>query len=75
MAALDQFRRPVVVGMSDISAPRCSRGPACPLATIVENLDDLSISEVMEQFDVTSEQIATVGCVSQRLRATSGMAY
>lgn len=31
-----------------------------PVATVIENLEDLSIEEVMEQFDVTREQIAAV---------------
>jgi uncharacterized protein (DUF433 family) len=31
-----------------------------PVATVIENLEDLSVEEVMEQFDVTREQIAAV---------------
>jgi uncharacterized protein (DUF433 family) len=31
-----------------------------PVATVFENLEDLSVEEVMEQFDVTREQIETV---------------
>jgi uncharacterized protein (DUF433 family) len=31
-----------------------------PVATVIENLEDLSIDEVMEQFDVTREQINAV---------------
>ena len=31
-----------------------------PVATVIENLEDLSIDEVMEQFDVTREQIVAV---------------
>jgi uncharacterized protein (DUF433 family) len=31
-----------------------------PVATVIENLEDLSVDEVMEQFDVTREQIAAV---------------
>jgi uncharacterized protein (DUF433 family) len=31
-----------------------------PVATVIENLEDLSIEEVMEQFDVTREQLAAV---------------
>ena len=30
------------------------------VATVIENLEDLSVDEVMEQFDVTREQIAAV---------------
>ena len=36
------------------------RGTRLPVATVIENLEDLSVSEVMEQFDVTREQIAAV---------------
>jgi uncharacterized protein (DUF433 family) len=36
------------------------RGTRLPIATVVENLEDLSIEEVMEQFDVTREQIVAV---------------
>jgi uncharacterized protein (DUF433 family) len=33
------------------------RGTRLPVATVFENLEDLSIDEVMEQFDVTREEI------------------
>ena len=36
------------------------RGTRLPVATVIENLEDLSIEEVIEQFDVTREQIAAV---------------
>ena len=36
------------------------RDTRLPVATIIENLEDLSVEEVMEQFDVTREQIAAV---------------
>jgi uncharacterized protein (DUF433 family) len=37
------------------------RGTRLPVATIFENLeDDLSIEEIMEQFDVTREQVTAV---------------
>jgi len=37
--------------------------------TVIENLEDLSVEEVMEQFDVTREQIAAVlDFVAQSLR-------
>ena len=31
-----------------------------PVATVIENLEDLSLEEVMEQYDVTREQVAAV---------------
>ena len=43
-----------------------------PVATVIENLEDLSVEEVMEQFDVTREQIAAVlEFVAQSLRETT----
>ena len=37
------------------------RGTRVPVATIFENLEDgLSIEEIMEQFDVTREQVTAV---------------
>jgi uncharacterized protein (DUF433 family) len=33
------------------------RGTRLPVATVIENLEDLSIDEVMQQFDVTREQV------------------
>jgi uncharacterized protein (DUF433 family) len=41
------------------------------MATVIENLEDLSIDEVVEQFDVTREQVAAVlEFVAQSLRAS-----
>jgi uncharacterized protein (DUF433 family) len=31
-----------------------------PVATVFENLEDMSVEEVMEEFDVTREQIEAV---------------
>lgn len=46
------------------------RDTRLPVATVIENLEDLSIEEVMEQFDVTREQIAAVlDFVAQSLQA------
>jgi len=36
------------------------RDTRLPVATVIENLEDLSVEEVMEQLDVTREQIAAV---------------
>jgi uncharacterized protein (DUF433 family) len=36
------------------------RDTRLPVATVIENLEDLSVEEVMEQFDVTREQIKAV---------------
>ncbi len=48
------------------------KGTRLPVATVIENLEDLSIEEVMEQFDVTRDQIAAVlDFVAQSLRASA----
>jgi uncharacterized protein (DUF433 family) len=41
-----------------------------PVSTVFENLEDMSVEEVMEQFDVTREQIeAVLDFVAQSLKA------
>jgi len=46
------------------------RDTRLPVATVIENLEDLTVEEVMEQFDVTREQItAVLEFVAQSLRA------
>jgi uncharacterized protein (DUF433 family) len=48
------------------------RDTRLPVATVIENLEDLSVEEVMEQFDVTREQIAAVlDFVAQSLNAST----
>ena len=52
------------------------RDTRLPVATVIENLEDLSVEEVMEQFDVTREQISAVlEFVAQSLKvpAPAGM--
>jgi uncharacterized protein (DUF433 family) len=47
------------------------KGTRLPVATVIENLEDLRIDEVIEQFDVTREQVAAVlEFVAQSLRAS-----
>ena len=42
-----------------------------PVATVIENLEDLSLDEVIEQFDVTREQInAVLDFVAQSLKSS-----
>jgi uncharacterized protein (DUF433 family) len=46
------------------------KGTRLPVATVIENLEDLSIEEVMEQFDVTREQVtAILEFVAESLRS------
>jgi len=48
------------------------RDTRLPVATVIENLEDLSVEEVMEQFDVTREQItAVLEFVAQSLNASA----
>jgi len=58
--------------------PRQSRwrgvfqGTRLAVATVIENLEDLSVEEVMEQFDVTREQIvAVLEFVAESLRSST----
>jgi uncharacterized protein (DUF433 family) len=47
------------------------RNTRLPVATVIENLEDLSVEEVMEQFDVTREEIAAIlDFVVQSLKRT-----
>jgi uncharacterized protein (DUF433 family) len=48
------------------------RDTRLPVATVIENLEDLSVEEVMEQFDVTREQItAVLEFVAQSLKVST----
>jgi uncharacterized protein (DUF433 family) len=71
MALLDWSQCPAVESIPGrVSGDWVFKGTRLPVATIIENLDDLSIDEVIEQFDVTREQItAVLEFVAQSLRA------
>lgn len=61
MANLDWSLCPAVESVPGrVSGAWVFRGTRLPVATVVENLEDLSVEEVMEQFDVTREQINAV---------------
>ena len=46
------------------------KGTRLPVATVIENLEDLSVDEVMEQFDVSREQVtAVLEFVAESLRS------
>jgi len=48
------------------------KGTRLPVSTVVENLEDLSVEEVMEEFDVTREQInAVLDFVARSLKTPS----
>jgi len=60
--ALDWSQCPAVESVpGKLSGAWVFRGTRLPVATIFENLEDgMTIEEVMEQFDVTREQINAV---------------
>jgi len=62
MAVLDWSKCPAVESVpGKVSGAWVFRGTRLPVATIFENLEDgMTIEEVMEQFDVTREQIQAV---------------
>jgi uncharacterized protein (DUF433 family) len=61
MATLDWSQCPDVESIPGIvGGAWVFKGTRLPVATIIENLEDLSVDEVIEQFDVTREQIAAV---------------
>jgi len=61
MATLDWSRCRAVESIpGKVSGAWVFRGTRLPVATIIENLEDLSIEEVIEQFDVTRDQISQV---------------
>jgi uncharacterized protein (DUF433 family) len=73
MATLDWSQCPAVESNPEkVSGAWVFRHTRLPVATVIENLADLSIEEVMEQFDVTREQIAAVlAFVAQSLRSAA----
>jgi uncharacterized protein (DUF433 family) len=61
MATLDWSQCSAVESIpGKVSGAWVFRGTRLPVATVIENLEDLDVEEVMEQFDVTREQIAAV---------------
>ena len=71
MAALDWSQCPAVESVPDrVGGAWVFKGTRLPVATVIENLEDLSVDEVIEQFDVTREQVtAVLDFVAQSLRA------
>jgi uncharacterized protein (DUF433 family) len=61
MATLDWSHCSAVESIpGKVSGAWVFRGTRLPVATVIENLEDLSIEEVIAQFDVSREQIAAV---------------
>jgi uncharacterized protein (DUF433 family) len=71
MAALDWSQCPAVESIpGKVSGAWVFKGTRLPVAIVIENLEDLSIEEVMEQFDVTREQVtAVLEFVAESLRS------
>jgi uncharacterized protein (DUF433 family) len=71
MATLDWSQCPAVESIpGKVSGAWVFRGTRLPVATVIENLEDSSIEEVMEQFDVTRAQItAVLDFIAQSLHA------
>ncbi len=61
MPNLDWSRCPAVESVpGKVSGAWVFRDTRLPVDTVIENLEDLSVEEVMEQFDVTREHISAV---------------
>jgi uncharacterized protein (DUF433 family) len=61
MARLDWSQCPAMESIpGKVSGAWVFRDTRLPVATVIENLEDLSVEELMEQFDVTREQITAV---------------
>jgi len=73
MAALDWSKCSAVESVpGKVSGAWVFRGTRLPVATVIENLEDLSVEEVIEQFDVTREQItAVLDFVAQSLKPST----
>ena len=73
MATLDWSQCPAVESTpGKVSGAWVFKDTRLPVATVIENLEDLSIEEVMVRFDVTREQIAAVlDFVAQSLNASA----
>jgi uncharacterized protein (DUF433 family) len=72
MPALDWSQCTAVESIpGKVSGAWVFKGTRLPVATVIENLEDLSIEEVIEQFDVTREQVmAVLEFVAQSLRSS-----
>jgi uncharacterized protein (DUF433 family) len=72
MASIDWSQCPAVESIpGKVSGAWVFKDTRLPVATVIENLEDLSVDEVMEQFDVTREQInGVLDFVAQSLRTS-----
>ena len=72
MPSIDWSQCPAVESIpGKVSGAWVFKDTRLPVATVIENLEDLSVEEVMEQFDVTREQInAVLDFVARSLRTS-----
>ena len=72
-ATLDWSQCPAVESIpGKVSGSWLFKDTRLPVATVFENLEDLSIEEVMQQYDVTREQIeAVLQFVAESLKASA----
>jgi uncharacterized protein (DUF433 family) len=72
MASIDWSQCPAVERVpGKVGGAWVFKDTRLPVATVIENLEDLSVDEVMEQFDVTREQInAILDFVARSLKAS-----
>jgi uncharacterized protein (DUF433 family) len=70
-ATLDWSQCPAVESIpGKVSGAWVFKDTRLPVATVFENLEDMSIEEVMEEYDVTREQIeAVLEFLAQSLKA------
>lgn len=73
MAILDWSQCSAVESIpGKVSGAWVFRNTRLPVATVFENLEDLSVEEVMEQFEVSREQIqAVLDFVAQSLKSSA----
>ena len=73
MTALDWSQCPAVESVPDrVGGAWVFKGTRLPVATVIENLEDLSVDQVIEQFDVSRDQVAAVlEFVAESLRSAA----
>ena len=71
MAALDWSKCLAVESVpGKVGGAWVFKGTRLPVATVIENLEHLSVDEIMEQFDVSREQVtAVLEFVAESLRS------
>ena len=71
MAMLDWSQCPAAESVPDrVGGAWVFKGTRLPVATVIENLEDFSVDEVMEQFEVSRDQVtAVLEFVAESLRS------